>query len=148
MSDSPLDHNILWITPWLTRLDRGADLWETPAMSALELLTTRLFARKVGQDQFGNRYYESRRVEPVYNRRRRTVALAKGQDSSSVPPEWHAWLHHLTNEPLPPPKYAWQKPHQPNLTGTAGAWRPAGHDYAGGQRRVTGGDYEAWTPGS
>jgi NADH:ubiquinone oxidoreductase subunit len=121
-------------------------MWNTLAMSAIELFTTRLFARKVGQDAFGNRYYESRRVEPVYNRRRRTVALAKGQDSSVVPPEWHAWLHHLTDEPLPPPTHAWQKPHQPNLTGTVGAWRPAGHDYAGGQRRVTGGDYEAWTP--
>lgn len=148
MSDSGLTHNILWITRGHPRLDPGAGLWDTGPMSAIELLTTRLFARKVGQDQFGNRYYESRRVEPVYNRRRRTVALAKGLDSSSVPPEWHAWLHHLTDAPLPPPKHPWQKPHQPNLTGTPGAWRPAGHDYAGGRRRPTGGDYEAWTPGA
>ncbi|MCX7932481.1 MAG: NADH:ubiquinone oxidoreductase subunit NDUFA12, partial [Rhodovarius sp.] len=34
----------------------------------------------------------------------------------------------------------------PNLTGTPFAWRPRGHDYAGGRRRSTGGDYEAWTP--
>jgi NADH:ubiquinone oxidoreductase subunit len=38
--------------------------------------------------------------------------------------------------------------HQPNLTGTPQAYRPAGHDYAGGRRNRTTGDYEAWTPGS
>ncbi|MCU0886993.1 MAG: NADH-ubiquinone oxidoreductase subunit NDUFA12 family protein [Rubritepida sp.] len=118
-------------------------------MSRIQLFVTRLTARKVGQDAFGNRYYESRRQDPVYGRTRRTVALAKGGlDSSVVPPEWHAWLHHLTDAPLGPPKHPWQKPHQPNLTGTPQAWRPAGHDYAGGRRRLTGGDYEAWTPGS
>lgn len=116
-------------------------------MSYLQLLTTKLTARKVGRDAVGNTYYESRRVDPVYGRTRRTVALAHGNDSSIVPPEWHAWLHHTTDAPLDGPKYPWQKPHQPNLTGTPGAWRPKGHDYAGGQRQVTTGDYEAWTPG-
>ncbi|MBX6746577.1 MAG: NADH:ubiquinone oxidoreductase subunit NDUFA12, partial [Acetobacteraceae bacterium] len=32
--------------------------------------------------------------------------------------------------------------------GTPHSYRPPGHDYVGGTRRVTGGDYEAWTPGS
>ena len=43
---------------------------------------------------------------------------------------------------------AWQKPHVPNLTGTADSYRPAGHDYQGGKRAKATGDYEAWTPGS
>ncbi|TCH97899.1 NADH:ubiquinone oxidoreductase subunit NDUFA12 [Roseococcus sp. SYP-B2431] len=116
-------------------------------MSYLQLLATKLTARKVGRDAVGNTYYESRRPDPVYGRTRRTVSLAQGSDSSIVPPEWHAWLHHTTDAPLDGPKYPWQKPHQPNLSGTPMAWRPKGHDYAGGQRRVTGGDYEAWTPG-
>jgi len=116
-------------------------------MSTIQLFLTRLTSRKVGRDTIGNAYYESRRPDPIYGRRRRTVALAKGLDSSIVPPEWHAWLHHLTDAPLAGPQFAWQKPHQPNLTGTAQAWRPKGHDYAGGQRRITGGDYQAWTPG-
>jgi NADH:ubiquinone oxidoreductase subunit len=38
--------------------------------------------------------------------------------------------------------------HRPNPTGTAAAYRPQGHDYAGGRRQRTAGDYEAWTPGS
>ncbi len=116
-------------------------------MSTIQLFLTRLTSRKIGRDEAGNTYYESRKAEPVYGRTRRTVALAKGLDSSVVPPEWHAWLHHTTDAPLAAPRHPWQKPHQPNLTGTPGAWRPKGHDYAGGQRRVTGGDYEAWTPG-
>ena len=117
-------------------------------MSLIRLFLTRLTSRKVGQDSVGNTYYESKRAEPIYNRHRRTVALARGLDSSIVPPEWHAWLHHLTDAPLPGPKYPWQKPHQPNMTGTIHAWRPKGHEYEGGRRRVTGGDYEAWTPGA
>ena len=116
-------------------------------MSAIQLLLTRIGSRRIGRDAAGNTYYESRRPDLIYNRSRRTVALAKGLDSSVVPPEWHAWLHHLTDAPLAGPHHAWQKPHQPNLTGTAQAWRPKGHDYAGGERRLTGGDYEAWTPG-
>ncbi len=115
-------------------------------MSTLALFLARLSARKIGADGRGNVYYESRRVMPVYGRKRRYVALARGQDSSNVPPEWHAWLHHTTDEVVPRPDYPWLRPHQPNMTGTALAYRPRGHDYAGGQRRVTGGDYEAWTP--
>lgn len=117
-------------------------------MSALELLTARLFGRKIGTDEMGNVYYESRRVVPTYNRTRRFAVYAKGVDSSSVPAEWHAWLHHMTAAPIERPNYPWLKPHQVNLTGTALAYRPKGHDYVGGQRRPTGGDYEAWTPGS
>lgn len=117
-------------------------------MSALELLTARLAGRKIGTDSFGNVYFESRRLVPTYNRTRRFVVLARGMDGSSVPPEWHAWLHHTTATPLERPAYPWLKPHQPNRTGTALAYRPKGHDYAGGQRQATGGDYEAWTPGT
>ncbi|MCS6890485.1 MAG: NADH-ubiquinone oxidoreductase subunit NDUFA12 family protein [Rhodovarius sp.] len=116
-------------------------------MSFYAMLAARLFARKVGQDRFGNRYYESRREVPVYGRKRRFVVTAGGQDPTRVPPEWHAWLHHVTDAPLPEDRrYPWQKEHLPNLTGTPFAWRPRGHDYAGGRRRSTGGDYEAWTP--
>lgn len=116
-------------------------------MSIYAMFAARLTARPIGRDRYGNRYFESRREMPVYGRKRRFVITAGAQDPTKVPPEWHAWLHHLTEAPLDESRrHAWQKDHQPNLTGTAGAWRPAGHDYSGGQRRVTGGDYEAWRP--
>lgn len=118
-------------------------------MSVLLRLCSAVSARKVGTDRFGNVYYESRRLRPVYNRPRRWVIFGKVKEPTTVPPEWHAWLHYTTDAPLPEGKrYFWQKEHLPNLTGTPHSYRPPGHDYVGGTRRVTGGDYEAWTPGS
>ena len=70
-------------------------------------------------------------------------------EASSVPPEWHAWLHYTTDTPIPQTaRRPWQKPHEPNLTGTPLGYRPPGSDYLGGKRAPATGDYEAWTPGS
>ncbi|EHM02897.1 putative NADH dehydrogenase [Acetobacteraceae bacterium AT-5844] len=118
-------------------------------MSFLHRLTTGFAVSEVGTDRFGNTYYESKRDWLNYGRKRRYVVYAKAADPTTVPPEWHCWLHHVTATPLDEKKlYPWQQEHQPNLTGTARAYRPSGHDYAGGQRQVASGDYEAWTPGS
>lgn len=111
------------------------------------MLTARLAGRKIGRDRYGNTYFESRRLQPVYNRTRRFVVTPGAQEATKVPAEWHAWLHHTTDAPLDDTnRRPWQKDHMPNLTGTPLAWRPKGHDYSGGQRRVTTGDYEAWAP--
>ena len=116
-------------------------------MSFLLRLTSRLTGRPVGTDRFGNRYVEGRRPLPGYGRHRRWVIYRGAADPTAVPPEWHAWLHYTTAAPLPEVKrYPWQIEHRPNMTGTPHAYRPAGHDYVGGQRRITTGDYEAWNP--
>jgi NADH:ubiquinone oxidoreductase subunit len=118
-------------------------------MSPLRRLLARLRGRLIGTDRFGNTYFESYSKQPVYGRTRRWVVYAGAPDPTSVPPEWHPWLHHTIATPLPETRlYAWQKEHQPNLTGTEAAYRPAGHQYSGGVRRVAVGDYEAWTPGA
>lgn len=80
----------------------------------------------VGTDGAGNRYYrakdDSGRRWVIYN------GLA---EASRVPPEWHGWLHHTVDD-LPTASGTtyvpreWEKPHQPNLTGTPLAYRPAG----------------------
>lgn len=114
-----------------------------------ERLRARLSGREIGRDRFGNAYFESRADFMQYGRKRRWVIYAGAADATAVPPEWHAWLHHTTDAPLPEAKrHAWQVEHRPNPTGTALAYRPKGHDYSGGRRRETAGDYEAWTPGS
>ncbi len=111
-------------------------------------LHTWLNGRLVGRDGIGNAYYEDRRAREGAPRRR-WVAYAGEPEASSVPPEWHAWLHYTTDAPLPDTgRRPWQKPHQANPTGTAASHRPAGHDYEGGKRAAATGDYEAWTPGS
>jgi NADH:ubiquinone oxidoreductase subunit len=111
-------------------------------------LFTMVFGRRVGADAAGNVYYEEKR--PRRGRRaRRWVAYAGPVEASAVPPEWHAWLHYTTDAPLPESaRKPWQKPHQINLTGTPASYRPPGHDYRGGVRAPTSGDYEAWTPES
>ena len=113
---------------------------------------TRLFTwfsgRLVGSDGLGNRYFELKKPRKGV-RARRWVLYAGQGDASEVPPEWHAWLHHTTDAPIPQAaRRPWQLPHQPNLTGTPGAYRPQGHDYRGGHRPHATGDYESWTPGS
>jgi NADH:ubiquinone oxidoreductase subunit len=109
---------------------------------------------RVGTDEFGNRYYREkpgRRLRPGGGRdsRERRWVLYKGEpEASKVPAEWHAWLHHTVNE-LPSPdrrKYPWEKPHLPNLTGTARAYRPPGSLLKGGRRAAATGDYEPWQP--
>ncbi len=102
---------------------------------------TRLFTwlrgEFVGEDEFGNRYYQERDSVRAADRRRRRWVIYKGEDeASTVPPAWHAWLHHIRAEPpseKPPVRRPWQKPHIPNLTGTPQAYRPPG-DMVGGER--------------
>lgn len=119
------------------------------------LLYTWLKGELVGTDQFGNRYYRERgrralkRGGGIESRERRWVMYNGEVEASRVPPEWHAWLHHTVDE-LPKDaghlKYPWQKEHQPNLSGTPGAYRPPGSLLKGGAREHASGDYEPWTP--
>ena len=103
---------------------------------------------KVGEDTFGNVYYRGK-PRKGYKRERRWVMYADGQvEASNVPPEWHGWLHFQTDV-IPGEtsfRRPWQKPHQPNMTGTNQAYRPPGHILEGGQRDKATGDYEAWKP--
>jgi NADH:ubiquinone oxidoreductase subunit len=99
----------------------------------------------VGEDGAGNQYYE----RPAHGgqRARRWVVYAGAPEASTVGPEWHSWLHYVTAAPLPyTGQKPWQKPHLPNLTGTALSYRPPGHEYEGGKRAAASSDYESWTP--
>lgn len=105
----------------------------------------------VGTDSFGNRYYRGKRARRDDGRRERRWVLYKGErEASKVPPEWHAWLHYLTDEaPQGDGRTkSWEQPHAPNPTGTTQAYRPSGHDYKGGARAKATGDYQPWTPPS
>lgn len=111
----------------------------------LFLYTWRRGAR-VGRDELGNQYF-ARPGRTAGGRDRRWVVYAGAPDASSIGPEWHSWLHHLTAEPLPAPVgKPWIRPHLPNLTGTAASYRPDGHDYSGGRRAAASADYESWSP--
>jgi NADH:ubiquinone oxidoreductase subunit len=109
-------------------------------------LKTWLSGELVGEDRFGNRYYRGR-PRRGYSRDQRWVVYRGMDEASKVPPEWHAWLHHMTDSPLDEKtRWPWQKEHVPNLTGTRAAYRPPGSALSGGQRPRAVGDYEPWTP--
>ena len=101
----------------------------------------------VGQDAFGNQYYREKGKE---SRQERRWVMYKGQpEASKVPAEWHGWLHHLTEKPLPIEtlkRWPWEKSHLPNLSGTLYAYRPPGHFFSRRKRNEATGDYVAWNP--
>ena len=105
------------------------------------MLHTRRHGVKVGEDEQGNVFYQTR------DGKRRWVIYNGEAEASRVSPAWHGWLHHTYQEPptdRPLPRKTWEKPHQENLTGTALAYAPAGSI-----RRETPEprrDYEAWSP--
>lgn len=119
---------------------------------AIRLFTWR-HGEEVGRDSAGNRYYRYRKGGKVHRdslrHERRWVIYAGEDEASRVPPEWHAWLHHTSDE-IPPkegiPRRPWMKDHQPNPTGSELAYRPPGHTLRGGHRPHTTADYEPWTP--
>ncbi len=105
---------------------------------------------RIGQDSLGNTYYEARDTKDSYDgRKRRWVIYSGYAEASKVPAEWHGWLHYTfdlppTEDPLH--RQSWEKDHEPNLTGTTSAWRPAGSISKAGERPHATGDYQAWKP--
>lgn len=127
-------------------LDRIFTWWNGATLGALFDIGRR--SRLVGRDTQGNRYFEERKIS-LEGRKRRYVIYNGLAEASRVPPDWHGWLHHTvdappTEQPMTP--HAWEKPHQPNMTGTIRAYRPKGSLARGGVRAPSTSDYQAWTP--
>lgn len=123
----------------LTTLLRAVTWWNGSTLNT-QLYTSRNGV-KVGEDDQGNVYYETR------DGKRRWVMFNGEAEASRVNADWHGWLHHTMKEPPTQRPFAhktWEKPHQENLTGTPLAYAPAGSI-----RRVEPAprqDYEAWSP--
>ncbi len=104
---------------------------------------TRRFGKRVGEDEGGNVYYQTA------DGKRRWVIYNGAADASRIPPGWHGWMHHRVDVPPTEERYVtreWQKPHQPNYTGTSKAYRPKGSLLNTAERPRVSGDYDAWTP--
>ncbi len=102
----------------------------------------------VGQDEFGNKYYEERQ-ESLEGRKRRWVIYKGYTDASRIPADWHGWMHHIFEHPPTEQPFSlkpWEKDHQPNMTGSLHAYHPRGALKHGGVRSPVTADYEAWTP--
>ena len=122
--------------------------WNGATLGALNTIKKR--AVLVGEDSFGNRYYEAKDTRDSYDGRLRRWVIYKGYaEASTVPAEWHGWLHYTFEEPPtvePLMRRDWEKDHLPNLTGTVDAWRPKGSISREGERPHAVGDYQAWRP--
>ena len=102
----------------------------------------------IGEDEFGNRYFEDRKAS-TEGRHRRYVLYKGLAEPSKVPPDWHGWLHYTFDEPPtddPLPRKAFEIDHQPNLTGTLYAYKPKGSLANTTTRQKSDSDYEAWSP--
>ena len=96
-------------------------------------IKTILFGKLVGEDSFGNKYYESKND-------RRWVIYSGEIDASKIPVEWYSWMHFTPNKienihELN--KFEWQKPHKPNRTGSNEAYSPKGNAKATEKKYTT-----------
>ena len=84
-------------------------------------IKTIFFGKFVGEDSFGNKYYQNKSGK-------RWVIYKDEIDASKIPNEWYSWIHFTKNKienihDLD--KYKWQKPHLPNQTGTENSYHPS-----------------------
>ena len=113
---------------------------------------TWMYGEKVGEDEFGNRYYRTRggKIDRGLGFERRWVIYNGVAEASMTPPGWNGWLHHTVDVAPTEEDYKahpWEQRHMGNPTGTPAAIRPDGSTLRPGPRQPTGGDYEAWNPG-
>ena len=98
---------------------------------------TLLTGKLVGSDEFSNKYYTN-------SKGNRWVIYNDEVESTKIPPEWHLWIHFLTN--IKPStninRFEWQKQHVENLTGTERAFKPEGS--LNSDKRKDMKKYESW----
>ncbi len=104
-------------------------------MQVIQHLFIKLFSKKIGNDEFGNAYYEN-------SEKRRFIVYKGCPEPSKIPAQWHGWIHYNTDVApvnIKTNKFSWQKIHLPNLTGTKHAYKPK--DTIGKAKR-----YQSWQP--
>ncbi|CDF39984.1 NADH:ubiquinone oxidoreductase [Chondrus crispus] len=125
---------------------RWRGLWGT--VRAIKMNKMGTMSCYVGEDTFQNRYFEDR--TETYGRDRWVEYVdERNPDSLKVEPEWHAWLHHNTDDapsqhPLPRPVY--EKPSSGNPTGTRDAYVPPHHRLSKKFDGNASEKYETWAP--
>lgn len=106
-------------------------------------------AKPVGEDEFGNRYFEQRKGVGPLGKPRRFVIYKDLADASKVPAKWHGWLHYTVDTLPDDENYRqrpWQKPHKMNMTGTRLAYRPPGSILLPRKHPEVKAPYSAWKP--
>ncbi len=107
-------------------------------------LYTYLKGKNVGEDYFGNFYYESR------DKKNRWCIYSNESEASKISPEWNNWLR-FTSDTIPKDietTYEWQKLFKGNLTGLERAYKPRIVKAGGSKDDFDSykSDYKAWKP--
>ena len=87
----------------------------------ITIIKTKLFAKLVGIDNFGNLYFEHNTQKTSVGKKKRFCIYNGTSESSRVPAVFHSWLHYSHDDIALIkflPKYPWQKEHTINMTGT------------------------------
>tara|TARA_Y200000002_G_C22527005_1_gene598112 strand:- start:476 stop:826 length:351 start_codon:yes stop_codon:yes gene_type:complete len=82
-------------------------------------LKTLFFGKYVGSDDYGNRYYHSKKDE-------RWVIYNNKIEATKITSDWFLWMHH-TIDKIPDKKtkkHEWEKKHLENQTGTSNSFKP------------------------
>lgn len=104
-----------------------------------------LFYRYVGQDEFGNKYYEKRKADG--KKLERMVKYKGLPEASKIPAKYHGWIHYNSDEfPINNKhKFSWQKKHLPNLSGTRYAYIPKSIS-ENFEKNKKDSEYKPWSP--
>ena len=107
-------------------------------------LHTYFKGKKVGEDYFGNFYYESK------DKKNRWCIYSNEAEASKISPEWNSWLRFIS---VAIPKdndatHKWQKLFNGNLTGLDSAYKPRFVRTSGSEEDLDSyqSDYKAWKP--
>ena len=99
---------------------------------------TLFFGKFIAEDEFGNKYYSDSK------NKKRWVIYRNKVESSTIPPNWHSWIH-FQRKDTPKVKvdiFPWQKQHEENLTGTSRAYKPEGSMLNDSKKNMK--KYETW----
>ena len=82
-------------------------------------LLTIFYGKFVGKDQYGNKYYKSKKDK-------RWVIYFDDIEASKITNDWYLWIHHTVDElpKLETKKHDWEKKHSENLTGSINSYKP------------------------
>jgi len=98
-------------------------------------LKTLFYGTCVGKDEYGNKYYSSKKNE-------RWVIYSKNIEATKITSDWYLWIHH-TIDKIPKEKdtvkYSWQKRHLENQTGSKNSYKPIKIKKNDSQKK-----YETW----
>ena len=100
--------------------------------------------KKVGEDYFGNFYYESK------DKKNRWCIYSNESEASKISPEWNSWLRFISvaHPKGNDTKHEWQKLFNGNLTGLDSVYKPRKAITNASKEDLDSyqSDYKAWKP--